>query len=91
MNHTQLGEHTEEGLHWYQWGREAFARAAAEGKPMRIVIHKGAVPAGSREGRGTVGRLTARSGTASPTTFAISSMLRPTDIPLPATLPLPKR
>lgn len=60
MNHTQLGEHTEEGLHWHEWGREAFARAAAEGKPMRIVIHKGAAPAGSREGRGTVGRLTAR-------------------------------
>ena len=37
MNHTQEKEHTEDTLQWHDWGREAFAQAAAEGKPMRIV------------------------------------------------------
>ena len=59
MNHTQAKEHTEDILQWYDWGREAFDRAAGEGKPMRIVIDRGETVR-SRGGKGTVGRLTAR-------------------------------
>ena len=59
MNHTQAKEHTEDTLQWYSWGREAFHRAAEEGKPMRIVIRCGE-DSNPRRGKGTVGRLTAR-------------------------------
>ena len=59
MNHTQTKEHTEDALRWYDWGREAFDRAAAEGKPMRIVIRSDE-DMHLRSGKGTVSRLTAR-------------------------------
>ena len=58
MKHTQATEHTEDTLQWYDWGREAFDRAAAERKPMRIVIRQG--ENSGRGGKGTVSRLTAR-------------------------------
>lgn len=53
-----LSQFAEDSIHWYPWSREAFDRAQAEHKPMRIVI--GTTACQAHPAGGTVARLTER-------------------------------
>lgn len=55
-----LNRWAEDGVDWYPWGQEAFARAAAEHKPMLITIGTTARQSGLQCDKGTVARLTER-------------------------------